>query len=41
MSNQYGDFTISKKVFDGHCGGQKNPDVMDHTVFKHIFDSAI
>ena len=24
MSNQYGDFTISKKVFDGQCTGQKN-----------------
>jgi hypothetical protein len=24
MSNQYGDFTISKKVFDGPCAGQKN-----------------
>jgi len=24
MSNQYGDFTISKKVFDGQCAGQKN-----------------
>jgi len=23
MSNQYGDFTISKKVFDGQCAGQK------------------
>jgi hypothetical protein len=23
MSNQYGDFTISKKVFIGQCAGQK------------------
>ena len=23
MSNQYGDFTISKNVFDGQCAGQK------------------
>ena len=23
MSSQYGDFTISKKDFDGQCAGQK------------------